>query len=209
MTKLDDIRAGLFKSEGEFVEVLKTADKASPEVRAEALARMNAIYKYATLKGRGRFLAEMKLEGADKQRKIAFDACQNAGKPQEECDALMESIALFRPLLDAWPKENTGVAWWSAPITHLIGSYDPSSPPADALADWRDDAGLVAKGADYVEETADDVGEVLEDVLEDIEETYDEAQEEKRKAIAWGRVGLAVGATAITGALVYRIAKGS
>ena len=208
MSELDDIRAGLFKSEGEFVEKLKSADKASPEVRAEALARINALFKYASLKGRGRFLDEMKLEGAGKKRKIAFDTCQEGGKPEAECDALMEKIALFRPLLDAWPKDNTGPEWWSAALTHLIGTYDPNSPPAGQLSSWRDELDSLGKGAAVVDDVVDDVTEGIGGVIGDAIDEVDDAIDEQRQTIAWVKVGAAVAATAVTGAIVYRIAKG-
>lgn len=213
MSELDDLRAGLFKSEGDFVEKLKTADKTSPEVRAEALARLNLIYKYASIKGRGRFLDEMKLEGASKARKIAFDTCQKSDKPKTECDALMETIALFRPLLDAWPKENSGPGWWSAPLTHLIGTYDPNSPLAGELADWRDQLDSpLAKGAAVVEDVADDVAEGLGDVVDGIGEiggSIDDAIDKQQQAVSWLKIGATVGAAAITGAIVYRIVKGA
>lgn len=209
MSELDDLRAGLFKSEGDFVEMLKTADKTSPEVRAEALARLNLIYKYASIKGRGRFLDEMKLEGASKARKIAFDTCQKSDKPKAECDALMETIALFRPLLDAWPKENSGPAWWSAPLTHLIGTYDPNSPPAGELADWRDQLDSpLAKGAAVVDDVAEGLGDVIDEIA-DIGGSIDDAIDKQQQTVSWLKIGATVGAAAITGAIVYRIVKGA
>jgi hypothetical protein len=210
MTKVDEVRAGLFKSEGEFVEKLKNADKASAEVRAEALVRVNALFKYASLKGRGRFLDEMKLEGATKKRKIAFDMCEKGGKPKAECDALMEEIALFRPLVDAWPTDNTGPAWWSAPLTHLIGTYDPNSPPAGQLGSWRDNLDPLAKGAAVADDVADAVGDVVGEAIDDIADiggSVDDAIDEQRKTVAWLKVGAAVAGTAVTGALVYRIVR--
>jgi hypothetical protein len=204
MSKIDDIRAELYKRESEFVDKLKTADKASPELRTELLVRLNLIYKYASLKGRGRFLDEMKLPGAAKKRKVAFDMCQKDGKPQEECDALMEQIPLFRPLVEAWPKDNTGPSWWSAPLTHLIGTYDPEAPPAGEIGDWRDNLDPLAKGAAVVDDAVDELGEIVDD----LGDSLDEALEPEPETISWWKVGAAVGATAITGALVYRIAKG-
>ena len=213
MSELDDIRGKLFKSEGEFVEQLKTADKASPEVRAEALARLNAVFKYASLKGRGRFLDEMEIEGSAKKRKIAFDMCHKAKKPEAECDALMETIPAFLPLLEAWPKENTGPSWWSAPLTHLIGTYDPSNPPAGVLGDWRDQLDdPLAKGAAVAEDVADVVVDVAGDVVDeigDISDSIDDAVKEQQQAVSWLKVGAAVAATAVTGAVVYRIVKGA
>jgi hypothetical protein len=204
MSNIDDIRAKLYKGEGEFVEQLKTSDKAPEELRTELLVRLNLIYKYASIKGRGRFLDEMKLPGAAKERKVAFDVCVKAGKPQVECDALMGKMPLFRPLREAWPKENTIQAWWSAPLTHLIGTYDPDAPPAGELADWRENLTPLAKGAAVVDEVVDDIGEAVGD----LSDSLDEALEPEPETVSWWKVGAAVGATAITGALVYRIAKG-
>jgi len=205
MSKIDDIRTELFKGESLFVEKLQGADKASPELRTEALTRLNLIYKYASLKGRGRFLDEMRLPGAIKERKIAFDKCQKEGQPEEECDALMEKLPLFRPLLDAWPKDNAGPSWWSAPLTHLIGTYDPETPPASDLADWRDEVDTpLGEGAVIIDDAVDEIGEIANDIGDSV----GEALEPEPESISWWKVGAAVGATAITGALVYRIAKG-
>jgi len=217
MSKIDDLRAGMYKSESEFVEKLATADKASPDLRTEAFARLNLIYKYASLKGRRRFLDEMTLPGAQKERKVAYDACQKSAKPQAECDALMEQIPLFLPIFDAWPKDNTGPSWWSAPLTHLVGTYDPENPPANELGGWRDQVDSpLAKGAMVAEDVAEDIGEVVGDiggavgdVVGDIGGSIDDAIDEQRQAVSWLKVGGAVIATAITGAVVYRIVKGA
>jgi len=41
MSNIDDIRAELYKGEGQFVEQLKTSDKAPEELRTELLVRLN------------------------------------------------------------------------------------------------------------------------------------------------------------------------
>ena len=113
----------------------------------------------------------------------------------------------FRPLFDAWPPENTIPSWWSAPLTHLIGTYDPENLPAGEFKGWREElreddpllAGVV-DAADAAGELADDVGEAIEDTFEPEPEPDD--------GISWWKVGAGVAASAVVGAIVYRIAKG-
>jgi len=205
MGKIDEIRAEFYKLEGEFVEKLADADKTDPALKAEAIVRMNKIFKHATIKGRGRFLDEMRIPEAGKKYQIAKDTCLKLGGSEDECheEAWAES-PFYRSLFEAWPKTNTVAAWWTAPITHLIGTYDPDNPSAMELKNWRDELDSpLAKGAAKVEDTVDDIKDAVDDAIDDLPTLGPDPE-----TIRWLKIAGGVAATAVVGAVVYRIAKG-
>ena len=130
MSDVDTIRSDLFKSEGAFVDKLQDADKTAPALHDEAVVRLNAVFKYASVEGRKRFLEEMKIPGAWREARLVYETCLKGGGTEEECQEAQAKVKTFRPIFEAWPSANTVTMWWSAPITHLIGTYDPNNPPA-------------------------------------------------------------------------------
>jgi len=203
MTKVDEERAEIYTLEGEFVEKLATDDKTDPALKAEARARINTIFKHATIEGRGRFLEEMKIPEMGKKYQSAHDTCLKNGGTEDEChEKAWAEAPFYRSPFQAWPSTNTVQAWWSAPITHLIGTYDSNNPTA-LLDDWRD--GLATppkKGAEPVEDT-DDVKDTSGEVTKGAP-----APGMAPQTIPWLKIAGGVAATAVVGAVVYRLAKG-
>jgi len=198
MKDVDVIRTELYEEARAFVAKLKTADKADPKLRTEAIVRLNKVFKYASVQGRGRFLEMMKLPGAAKKRRQAYEECIQEGGTEEACVGAAEKLPAFRDIFEAWPPESTVSAWWAAPITHLIGTYDLKNKPAGDLGDWRDEASTLAKAAATVVDGVDAVSDAVDDVLEP----------EDDSGFPWWKAGVGVAATALVGACVYRIVNG-
>jgi len=198
MKDVDVIRTELYDEARTFVAKLKTADKADPKLRTEAIVRLNKVFKYASLQGRGRFLEMMKLPGAAKRRRQAYEECIQEGGAEEACVGAAERLPAFRDIFEAWPPESTVSAWWAAPITHLIGTYDLKNKPAGDLGDWRDEASILSKTAATVSDGVDAVSDAMDDVLEP----------EDDSGFPWWKAGVGVAATALVGAYVYRIVNG-
>ena len=101
--EVDKLRSQLYLDLGAFVDTYRAAtDKDAPRWRDEALTRVSQVYRYATLEGRRRFLDEMKLPGADKERRLAFEVCQRGGSDEATCRAKAEALPLFRPIFEAF-----------------------------------------------------------------------------------------------------------
>jgi len=198
MKDVDVIRTELYDKARTFVAKLKTADKADPKLRTEAIVRLNKVFKHASLQGRGRFLKMMKLPGAAEKRRQAYEECIHEGGAEEACVGAAEKLPAFRDIFEAWPPESTVSAWWAAPITHLIGTYDLKNKPAGELGDWRDEASTLAKTAATVVDGVDAVSDAVDDVLEP----------EDDSGFPWWKAGVGVAATALVGACVYRIVNG-
>ena len=207
--RLDQLRADLFKQTGAFVDQLRAApDPAAPALREQAFQRLLDLFRYASFDGRRRFLDEMTLPGAAQERRRVFEICRRAGRPDPECQAEAEKLPLFRDLLEAFPATHTIKDWWTAPVAQLIATYDPQNPPADDLAGWQ-------------AQLRRDLGNDQADLLLDIGDAYDTAGQilDDTTAAAtdlltpapptfpWLKLGLAIGATTIVGALAYRIAR--
>ena len=204
---LDQLRADLFKDTAAFADRLRAAPDRDL-LRDEAFQRLLDLARYATFDGRRRFLDALKRPGADRDRRRAFDLCRRAGRPDPECQAEAEALPLFRDLLDAFPASHTVKDWWRAPVAQLIATYDPQSPPADDLAGWRT-------------QLRRDLGTARADLLLDLGDAYDTAAEALGAAtdtasdfltpdpptFPWLKLGLALGATTLLGALAYRIAR--
>ena len=203
---VDAARRELFKAEGAFVDKLRTADKSDPALHDEAVVRLNALFKYASVQGRGQFLAEMKIPGAWREARRVYEVCLKGGGTEDECQEAQAKVRTFRPIFDAWPSTNSVQQWWAAPLTQLIGTYDQSNPPAGEFKGWRENlretdpvlAGLVDVG--------ESVGELADDVTEAVEETF-EPEPEEEPGVSWWKVGAGVAATAIVGAVVYRTVR--
>jgi len=199
MKDVDVIRTEVYDEARTFVAKLKTADKADPKLRTEAIVRLNKVFKYASLQGRGRFLEMMKLPGAAEKRRKAYEECILEGGTEEACVGAAERLPAFRDIFEAWPPESTVSAWWAAPITHLIGTYDLKNKPASELGDWRDEASSLAKTAAAVADGADAVSDAVGDVFEP----------EDDSGFPWWKAGMGVAAAALVGAWVYRIVNGT
>jgi len=202
MKDVDVIRTELYDEARAFVTKLKTADRADPQLRTEAIVRLNKVFKYASLQGRGRFLEMMKLPGAAEKRRQAYEECIQEGGAEEACVGVAERLPAFRDIFEAWPPESTVSAWWAAPITHLIGTYDQKNKPAGELSDWRDEASTLAKAAAIVADGADTVGEAVSEAVDDVLEPEDDS------GFPWWKAGVGVAATALVSACVYRIVNG-
>ncbi|MCB9707144.1 MAG: hypothetical protein H6711_35205 [Myxococcales bacterium] len=206
MTDVDQLRADLYRDTSTFLELLKGKDRSTPALRDEALVRIQTVFRYATVDGRRRFLDAMKRPGADKDRRRAFDVCRKSGKDEATCRAEAEKLPLFRDIFDAYPPTNTLPAWYAAPITNLIGTYDPANPPSDALKDWHDtlradDPELAAllEGADAVSAASEEIADSLASAFE--------PGPEPEPGIPWWKVGAAVAGAVLVGAVAYRIAR--
>jgi len=169
MSDLQAIRSDLYKDAAAFVDLIATADLDDPALRVEALVNLNAVYRYASIEGRGKFLDAMKLPDAGKKRRHAYEVCLKNGKDEAACVAESEVIPLFRPIFDAWPTENSVAAWWSAPLTNLIGTYDPQNPPAGELTGWRAELRKTNPGLDVVVDIGESAGELVDDIADDVQ----------------------------------------
>ena len=107
MSDVDTIRSDLFKSEGAFVDKLQDADKTAPALHDEAVVRLNAVFKYASVEGRKRFLEEMKIPGAWREARLVYETCLKGGGTEEECQEAQAKVKTFRPIFEAWPSANT------------------------------------------------------------------------------------------------------
>lgn len=170
MSDLQTIRSDLYKDAAAFVDLIATADRDDPALRTDALVKLNAVYRYASIEGRGRFLDAMKLPGAAKNRRHAYEVCLKNGKDEASCVAESEALPLFRSIFDAWPTQNSVDAWWTAPITNLIGTYDPQNPPAGELSDWRAELKKTNPGLGIAVDIADTAGEVIDDIADEVED---------------------------------------
>ena len=206
MSDVDTIRSDLFKSEGAFVDKLQDADKTAPALHDEAVVRLNAVFKYASVEGRKRFLEEMKIPGAWREARLVYETCLKGGGTEEECQEAQAKVKTFRPIFEAWPSANTVTMWWSAPITHLIGTYDPNNLPAGEFKGWKQEL----RETDPVLAELVDVGEVVVEITDEVKESVEEAFEPEPEdtGISWWSIGAGVATTAIVGAVVFRIAKG-
>ena len=205
--QLDQLRTDLFKDTAAFADQLRAAPDKAP-LRDQAFQRLLDLARYATFDGRRRFLDAMKRPGADKERRRVFDICRRAGRPDPECQAEAEKLPLFRDLLEAFPATQTIKDWWTAPVAQLIATYDPQNPPADDLAGWQ-------------AQLRRDLGNDQADLLLDIGDAYDTAGQllddtttaasnlltPAPPGFPWLKLGLALGATTLVGALAYRIAR--
>ena len=193
---IDKLRSQLYLDLGNFVDLRRAAkDPEDPKWRAEALVWINKVYRYATLDGRRRFLDEMKLPGADQKRRMAFDVCRKQGGDEAACRAKAEALPLFRGIFEAFPKVNALKEWYAAPITQLVGTYDPKNPPAEELKDWRDTLREESPGTAYFVDGVEAVGEAAESL-----------GDAPTPTIAWWKVGVALAGTALVGAVAYRVA---
>ncbi|MCB9707137.1 MAG: hypothetical protein H6711_35170 [Myxococcales bacterium] len=204
--EVDKLRSQLYLDLGAFVDTYRAAtDKDAPRWRDEALTRVSQVYRYATLEGRRRFLDEMKLPGADKERRLAFEVCQRGGSDEATCRAKAEALPLFRPIFEAFPRINTLAEWYGAPVTQLVGTFDPANPPAEELKDWRDtlreESPTTSTLLGGAEAASDAVGGIVDDVGEALD-----VEPEPEPGISWWKVGGVLAGTAIVGAIVYRIA---
>jgi hypothetical protein len=206
MSDVDEVRSELFKGEGAFVDKLRDGDKNDPALHDEAVVRLNALFRYASVDGRKRFLDEMKIPGAWREARRAYEICLKGGGSEEECQEAQAKVKTFRPIFEAWPAANTVQMWWSAPLTHLIGTYDTNNLPAGEFKGWRQEL----READPVIADLVDAGEAVADITDDITETVGGAfePEPEDEGISWWSIGAGVAASAIVGAVVYRIAKG-
>ena len=98
---VDAVRRELFKAEGAFVDKLRTADKSDPALHDEAVVRLNALFKYASVQGRGQFLAEMKIPGAWREARRVYEVCLKGGGTEDECQEAQAKVRTFRPIFDA------------------------------------------------------------------------------------------------------------
>ena len=207
---VDKLRSQLYLDLGNFVDLRRAAkDPDDPKWRAEALVWINKVYRYATLDGRRRFLDEMKLPGADKERRLAFEVCQRGGSDEATCRAKAEALPLFRPIFEAFPRTNTLAEWYGAPITQLVGTFDPANPPAEELKDWRDTLREESPTTSTLLGGAEAASDTVGGFVDDIGEALDGGEPEPEPGISWWKVGGVLAGTAIVGAIVYRIAKPS
>ncbi len=169
MSDLQALRSDLYEDAAAFVDHIANADRDDPSLRIDALVHLNSVYRYASVQGRGKFLDAMKLPDGAKQRRHAYEVCMRGGKDEATCIAESEALPLFRDILDAWPSENSVDAWWSAPITNLIGTYDPQNPPAGELTDWRAELKKTNPGLDVAVDVTESAGEVLDDIAGDVQ----------------------------------------
>ena len=205
---VEETRRQLFKAEGAFVDKLRAAeDKSAPALHNEAVVRLNALFKYATVQGRGQFLQEMKIPGAWREARRAYETCLKGGGSEDECQEAQAKIKTMRPLFEAWPSANTVQGWWSAPLTHLIGTYDTKNPPAGEFKGWKQELRETDPLLADIVDVGESIGEVADDVTDAVEDVF-EPEPEEAPGISWWKVGAGVGATAIVGAIVYRIATG-
>jgi hypothetical protein len=93
------------------------------------------------------------------------------GKDEAACVAESEVLPLFRDIFDAWPSENNVAAWWTAPITNLIGTYDPQNQPAGELTGWRAELRKTNPGLDIAVDVAESAGELVDDIAEEVGDT--------------------------------------
>ena len=169
MSNLQALRSDLYKDAAAFVDTIATADREDPTLRAEALVNLNAVYRFASIAGRGKFLDAMKLPDGAKDRRHAYEVCLKNSKDEAACVAESEALPLFRDIFDAWPTDNSVDAWWSAPLTNLIGTYDPQNPPAGELTHWRAELRKTSPGLDVAVDIGTSAGHVLDDVTDDVQ----------------------------------------
>ena len=198
---VDKLRSQLYLDLGAWVDLRRAAaDPDDPKWRTEALVRINQVYRYATLAGRRRFLDEMKLPGADQKRRTTFDVCVKDGGDEASCRAKAEALPLFRDIFEAFPKTNTLKEWYSAPITQLVGTYDPKNPPADELKDWRDTLREESPGTAYFVDGVEEIGDAVGDLGQGLGDKL-------IPSLTWLKVGAAVATLGFASVVAYRVAR--
>jgi hypothetical protein len=210
---LDKLRSDLFQDTAAFAQKLRDAEDPEP-LREQALQRIIDLFRYAGPDGRRRFLDAMQLPGAYQERRRVYDICRRAGRPDAECQSEAEAVPLFRDLLEAYPKSHVLNDWWAAPVSQLIGSYDPQNPPGDDFIGWEGQLRRTHGKAGA--ELLLGVGAAFEAAGETLSDAYDSAREGANDALnapapprpfPWLKVGLGLSGATLVGALAYRITR--
>jgi hypothetical protein len=207
---IDKLRNDLFLETAAFATKLRAAADKEP-LREQAWQRLIDLFRYAGEGGRRRFLEGMRLHGAAAERRRTYDICIRSGaKDHELCQAQAEALPLFRDIFDAYPTSHTPKDWWAAPISQLIGDYDPDNPPADELRGWehqlRQTHGklgaeiLLGVGAAF-EAAEEALGGAVESATDAINAPP------PPKPFPWLKVGVALSSATLVGALAYRITR--